>query len=321
MTVPTVTDFDNAKLDLTTISNVANVNYVGNTTTNRNSVVIDTLTGRLSKLGYIPPIAYAAAISFGAMNNVKTIDRLGIVYAPLPTSLPFTTTGTWATDSTNFFVVQSQSDTVRIDNLVTLSGVPANSVNNGTFTGPIIPDNVTTKAAIQSLETPLDAMRKLSGVALNAVNLGTFAGVIIPDNVEIKAALQALETAIGVSVTSGNWTPTITNPLLAITAATPQLCRYTRIGNIVTINGTIQITVSSIVPNNAGSFRISLPIASNFTTVFDSNMTGSCSKNDYVSATIQAQAVSATDDILIVIANLTATGAYNLQFTGSYIVQ
>ena len=44
-----------------------------------------------------------------------------------------------------------------INDLVTLSGLPANSTTLGTFTGSIIPDSVTTKAAIQALETAIES--------------------------------------------------------------------------------------------------------------------------------------------------------------------
>lgn len=54
--------------------------------------------------------------------------------------------------STAVGVVQGQ-----VDNLVTLSGVPVNSTNLGTFTGSTIPDNQTEKQALQALETGLEA--------------------------------------------------------------------------------------------------------------------------------------------------------------------
>lgn len=40
-----------------------------------------------------------------------------------------------------------------VDDLITLSGVAANSVDLGTFTGSVIPDNSDVKEALQSLET------------------------------------------------------------------------------------------------------------------------------------------------------------------------
>lgn len=45
-----------------------------------------------------------------------------------------------------------------VADLITLSGVAANSTTLGTFTGAIIPDNSTIKAAIQALETEIEAI-------------------------------------------------------------------------------------------------------------------------------------------------------------------
>lgn len=90
---------------------------------------------------------------------------------------------------------QQEIDT-NVNDLITLSGVAENSTDLGTFTGTIITDNTTIKAAIQELETDLDALQTLTGVAAEATDLGTFTGSIIPDTSTIKAALQALETAI-----------------------------------------------------------------------------------------------------------------------------
>ena len=105
-------DFDNAERDLRTVSATSNsrdpetlapiTSY-----TTRLGDQIDTLTGRLGKLGYLPPIDYASGILFTINDNTKTIDRDGIIYAPLSSELPFTTSGVWATDSSNFFVIQN----------------------------------------------------------------------------------------------------------------------------------------------------------------------------------------------------------------------
>ena len=107
----TTQDFDNAEVDLQTVSAVSNSkNQVGtpiDSTTTRLGDTSDTLNGRLKKLGYIPPIAYAGGISFTALDNVKTIEEAGVIYAPRPASMPFTTSGTFAGDDDDrFFVVQ-----------------------------------------------------------------------------------------------------------------------------------------------------------------------------------------------------------------------
>jgi hypothetical protein len=89
-----------------------------------------------------------------------------------------------------------------VDDLISLSGVPANSTDLGTFTGTTIPDASTVKVALQSLETAHEEVDQnvndlitLSGVPENSVNLGTFTGSTIPDNSTNKSALQSLETA------------------------------------------------------------------------------------------------------------------------------
>lgn len=83
----------------------------------------------------------------------------------------------------------------------TASGLAQGAVDNGTFTGTTITDNVTTKVALQELETAyeetdanVDDLITLSGVAENATDLGSFTGNVITDNSTVKVALQELET-------------------------------------------------------------------------------------------------------------------------------
>ena len=101
----TVTDLENAKLDAITIEEVATSQL--DTTTDRKGNTKNTLQGALKTLGFIPPVTYAAAISFAISDNTKTVEEAGVIYAPLPSALPFTTTGTFvAGDDAKFFVVQ-----------------------------------------------------------------------------------------------------------------------------------------------------------------------------------------------------------------------
>jgi hypothetical protein len=97
---------------------------------------------------------------------------------------------------------------VDVDDLITLTGVPANSTDLGTFTGLIIPDGSDIKEALQALETEADAVFTdvadlvvLSGVPANSVDLGTFTGTTIPDGSDNKEALQSLETAVELNST------------------------------------------------------------------------------------------------------------------------
>ena len=77
-------------------------------------------------------------------------------------SLTGTTTDGTTSDSTATL-------TTKVNKLISLSGVPASSENLGTFTGSTIGDNKTKKAALQDLETAIDAnTTKLSGIAAGA---------------------------------------------------------------------------------------------------------------------------------------------------------
>lgn len=88
------------------------------------------------------------------------------------TNLPGTTTVTILSDTGTDTILQaatalragvmSNTDKSNLDSLVTLSGVSASSINLGTFTGSIIPDNVTIKVALQSLESSIGSLPTLT---------------------------------------------------------------------------------------------------------------------------------------------------------------
>ena len=116
-----------------------------------------------------------------------------------------------------------------VDNMATLTGMAKDSTHLGAFSGAVIADNQTVKAALQALETRVEGVQTdvdgnesdadaaiaanevhidnfatLSGVAKDAVNLGTFTGQSIQDNRVVKVALQDLETAIEGNETEEN---------------------------------------------------------------------------------------------------------------------
>lgn len=105
-TVITVADLALLKSNLDTVEAVVESPALFTTTPSGRQ--IDTLTGALTKLGYAPPIEYTGGIAFLATEGTKTVEREGVVYAPLPGLLPFTTSGTWtADDEDKFFAIQS----------------------------------------------------------------------------------------------------------------------------------------------------------------------------------------------------------------------
>ena len=68
-----------------------------------------------------------------------------------------------------------------VDDLITLSGVVANSTNLGTFTGVTIPDSSTVKSALQSLETAVEAIT-VSGSS-SAITTAVTVDSVLVDNV------------------------------------------------------------------------------------------------------------------------------------------
>ena len=110
---------------------------------------------------------------------------------------------------------------VHIDNAATLSGVAKDSTHLATFTGGTIADSSTIKAALQALETKVEAVQTdvdgnesdadtaiaanethidnavtLTGVAKDSTDLGTFSGSTVSDSRTIKQAIQELETKV-----------------------------------------------------------------------------------------------------------------------------
>ena len=71
------------------------------------------------------------------------------------------------------------SVSTNVGDLVTLSGVAQNAEDLGTFTGATIADNVTVKAALQALETALEAADSLTdlGVTSTAAELNVLDGI------------------------------------------------------------------------------------------------------------------------------------------------
>lgn len=93
MTSPiTTAQLVNASADVETIERVAN--DVTATTTTRAGGTIDTLYGAISKLKYSVPVAFASGIVVNS--PTITVLQAGVVYAPLLSAIPFTTTGTFS---------------------------------------------------------------------------------------------------------------------------------------------------------------------------------------------------------------------------------
>jgi len=126
--------------------------------------------------------------------------------------------------------------------MATLTGVAKDATHLATFTGGTIADNQTVKAALQALETKVEAvqtdvdgnesdgdtataanethidnMATLTGVAKDATNIGNFTGSTISDGGTVKAGIQELETAVETKAAVAG--PTFTGTPAAPTAS------------------------------------------------------------------------------------------------------
>lgn len=100
----TVTDLNNAKTDVDHIAAVA-TSQAG-TATDRLGGVKLTLYAALARLGYSVPVVYTSGLSMTV--GTQTVERSGVVYAPILSQLPFVTSGTF--ESAKFRVLQGLTD-------------------------------------------------------------------------------------------------------------------------------------------------------------------------------------------------------------------
>lgn len=109
-----------------------------------------------------------------------------------------------------------------IADFITLSGVAANAENLGTFTGSVIPDNQTIKAAIQAIETHIQTgisifdLTNVSGaVATN--DLLVWDGTDFTTLSKAEASITGFSTLTNGYIPYANSTSTITDSLLKVT--------------------------------------------------------------------------------------------------------
>jgi len=214
----TIQELINAGLDADTLAQVAmSDGYTADTTTNRDAVLIDTVEGRLKKLGYDVPISYAGGIIYLVGDRTKTIEESGAIYAPLPSALPFTTSGTFVgDDDSRFFTVQNiqtleagvAANSTGISNLQLQTG-GSNATNMGVYSGSTLTDNQSAKVNIQQTVTALEteeAARALGVSNLqqtvggtNATNMGSYTGDILSPDESAKQNIQEVSDAIALS--------------------------------------------------------------------------------------------------------------------------
>lgn len=132
-------------------------------------------------------------------------------------------------------------------------------------------------------------------------------------------------TATGTTeaIASGTWSPTFTN--VANTSALTQkgAWAWSRTGNVVTFSGQVDYTPAALVRS---AFRVSLPIASNFTAQHHATGFIVCSSGTAATGPLTANgtglvtAVAATDDLLVDFFEVSNTTAKTAFVQGQYQV-
>lgn len=132
----------------------------------------------------------------------------------------------------------------------------------------------------------------------------------------MKQFVEAVDTQLELidtgTASSGTYTPTLTQ-VLTTTNPSANIHTYTRIGDIVTVYGSMSLTTASGTDAGVG---ISLPVASDFSAA--TNLNGLCTSSDPTSTAFMGQIKGdATNDR----AELQFTGVANGSFTIYYTFQ
>ena len=96
------------------------------TWTDRLGVARKTVWGAFQDITYKTPVSYATGLSFLTTDANKTVEESGVVYAPLNSALPFTTSGTFAgDDDARFYPVQDKNNVIRVTSIVAMEAYSA----------------------------------------------------------------------------------------------------------------------------------------------------------------------------------------------------
>lgn len=117
---------------------------------------------------------------------------------------------------------------------------------------------VATDVTGASEDFALDFLLMAAGAAAARVLRLSSVGEMLPANIHNNGGTG---NASNQSIASGTYTPSATGTA-NVTTVTPSVCQWTRVGNTVILSG--EITVDPAVAGTLTTFRITLPIASDF---------------------------------------------------------
>jgi hypothetical protein len=140
-----------------------------------------------------------------------------------------------------------------------------------------------------AIQTQLNAKLATNGDGSALTNL----------NASALASGTVAAARLPITLAAGSYTPTISN-IVGGFSVTARAAHYTRVGNTVTVSGTVNIGSGA-----SGNFRMSLPIASNFTSSYDA---GGCAESDFTGRHGLFLADTANDVVLLFVTSGGSSG-------------
>lgn len=233
----------------------------GDLTVGGTSFVVSNITGDVTQVGAILGrnigVDGSSLDALGLLSGVGTGNTdLGVFSGTtisdntdIKTALQDLETATEAIQSTG---VTNQTT---VNDLVSLSGVPANSTAFGTFSGTVITDGASIQSALQELETVAEATQStagtnqslindvisLSGVPASSTAFGSFPGSIISDGASMQLALQQLETVAEATQSTAGTNQSLTNDLISLSGVPGSTTAFASFsGTIISDGSSIQ---------------------------------------------------------------------------------
>lgn len=117
--------------------------------------------------------------------------------------------------------------------------------------------------------TTLQTARNINGVSFNGsadITVTAAAGTLTGTTLAAGVTASSLSSVAAGTISQGTYTPTLTN-VTNIASSTASVCHYMRVGNVVTVGGSVTLTPTATGTDTV--LGMSIPVASNFAAATD----------------------------------------------------
>lgn len=179
-------------------------------------------------------------------------------------------------------------------------------------------NDATANQLISKWTTAADATRT-SQFTITGVNSGTTSDKLVIEGdgriygTGLHNSSGAVTGTTNQYIASGTYTPTLTN-VTNIAASTAYTCQWTRVGNVVTVSGKVDIDATAAAASELG---LSLPIASLLTA--EENLGGTAASDIATSPPVRVRA-DATNDRAALVFTATSLTNDSYSFTFTYVI-